>query len=120
MQALLLNVRHRLANRKQHCKWVLWAAGHMGQHFNTAPLLELAQPLPAMARAMQVADGHHQHYVSELVCAELQPALVASVLEHPDLEQALVRSGSGRCMRVAQLPAGFACRHPLPGQPAYA
>ncbi len=46
------------------------------------------------ACALQVADGHHQHHVSELVCEELEDTLRAAVAEQAELEAALVRGGS--------------------------
>lgn len=52
---------------------------------------------------LQVADGHHQHHVSELVCDALQETLRAAVEEQPDLEAALVRAecaGAGWCRLV--------------------
>ncbi|KAL4419347.1 hypothetical protein ABPG77_001574 [Micractinium sp. CCAP 211/92] len=46
-------------------------------------------PTGGSALVWAVADGHHQHYVSELVCEELQTTLSAAVAEQPSLEAAL-------------------------------
>lgn len=71
---------------------------------------------------LQVADGHHQHHVSELVCEELEGTLLAAAAEQPDLEEALVRRAalccwqravagatSGAGQRDAVLPLGCLC-----------
>ena len=47
----------------------------------------------------QVADGHHQHHVSELVCDELEAALSEAVGQHESLEHALV-SACPACWRI--------------------
>lgn len=49
----------------------------------------LQLPTGGSALVWAVADGHHQHYVSELVCEELQATLSAAVAEQPSLEAAL-------------------------------
>lgn len=60
-----------------------------------APCLHLCHSV------LQVADGHHQHHVSELVCDELQETLRAAVAEQPDVEAALV---SAECAVCCGLP----------------
>jgi hypothetical protein len=45
---------------------------------------------PVLFLDAQVADGHHRHHVSELVCEQLPAVLGEAVAQHATLEAALV------------------------------
>lgn len=68
-----------------------WAQSQGNRPNQDDRCVEFLLPLPNGGSALvwAVADGHHQHYVAELVCEELQTTLSAAVVEQPSLEAAL-------------------------------
>lgn len=68
-----------------------WAQSPGNRTYQDDRCVEFLLQLPTggSARVWAVADGHHQHYVSELVCEELKAVLTEAVAHHSNLEQAL-------------------------------
>lgn len=77
------------------------------QHHHQARIQKRQTLCCCLAAFLQVADGHHQHHVSELVCEELEETLRAAVGEKPNLEDALVRGWESR---VHSADIGWASR----------
>ncbi|KAL4856336.1 putative protein phosphatase 2C 22 [Chlorella vulgaris] len=68
-----------------------WAQSYGNRPYQDDRCVDFVLQLPTGSRAhvWAVADGHHQHHVSELVCAELQATLNRAVTQYSSLEQAL-------------------------------
>ncbi|KAI7837891.1 hypothetical protein COHA_008293 [Chlorella ohadii] len=68
-----------------------WAQSQGNRPYQDDRCVEFTLPLPTGGAALvwAVADGHHQHHVSELVCEELEDTLRAAVAEQAELEAAL-------------------------------
>ncbi|KAL4440484.1 hypothetical protein ABPG75_003485 [Micractinium tetrahymenae] len=68
-----------------------WAQSQGNRPYQDDRCVEFVLQLPSGGSALvwAVADGHHQHFVAELVCEELKATLSTAVAEQPSLEAAL-------------------------------